>query len=219
MHHTVVLHKTGRYRPDIEGLRAVAVAAVVLFHIDNTWLPGGFVGVDVFFVISGYLITANIYYDQQAGNFSLAAFYKRRIRRIMPVLSFVIVATLFAGQFILIPDDYQRLAATAIAAQLSAANVYFTYFLDTSYFAESANLEPLLHLWSLGVEEQFYLFWPLLLTFGLTRLRLQRIAAVISVAIAASFLLGRSSHQPTLCGPTTCCQLAPVNCSQARLLS
>jgi len=154
------------YRNDIEGLRAIAVLSVVLFHIDKTWMPGGFVGVDVFFVISGFLITRYIMGDLQTGRFRFKEFYRRRILRIIPVMIFVVALTLVAGVFILLPDDLTRLASSSIAAVFSAANVYFTYFLDTSYFADDSVKEPLLHLWSLGVEEQFYLFYPLLVVFA-----------------------------------------------------
>lgn len=152
-----------RYRPDIDGLRAVAVMAVILFHFNPVLLPGGFVGVDIFFVISGYLITANILSGINAKSFSIFEFYRRRALRILPNLFFVVVVTLFVAHFIFQPKDYLDLAYSALASVLSVANIYFTYFLDTSYFAPGADQQPLLHIWSLGVEEQFYLFWPLIL--------------------------------------------------------
>lgn len=154
------------YRPDIDGLRAVAVLAVVLFHINPLMLPGGFAGVDIFFVISGFLITGNIVKDTNSAlGFSWREFYRRRALRILPVLSVVLLATLLVGHFVLLPDDLIKLSYSSLAAIFSAANIYFTYFLDTSYFADDSSLQPLLHLWSLGVEEQFYLFWPVLLVF------------------------------------------------------
>ncbi len=177
------------FRDDVQGLRAIAVLAVMIFHFDPDWLPGGFIGVDIFFVISGFLITGNIFKERAAARFSLAEFYRRRIKRIIPVLTVVILVTLVAGHFILLPDDFSRLAWTALASQLSLANVYFTYFLDTGYFAADAKLEPLLHLWSLGVEEQFYLLWPtaLLLCLALPF----RISLLIFAGVAtASFALG-----------------------------
>ena len=175
------------YRADIDGLRAIAVLAVVLFHIDQHLLPGGFAGVDIFFVISGFLITGIIYKGREKGAFSFAEFYRRRIKRIVPVLFCVLLTTLIAGNFILLPEDFIRLAESAVAAQFFAANVYFTYFLDTSYFAADASMEPLLHLWSLGVEEQFYLIWPsVFIALCLLKAKWLRVS-IISVCIVLSF--------------------------------
>ena len=151
------------YRPDIDGLRALAVLAVLVHHLEAAWLPGGFVGVDIFFVISGYLITRNIHGEMAEGRFSLGQFYLRRIRRIAPAFLVMTAATLLAGTFLLLPADLERLAASALAGVLASANIYFWHFLDDGYFAESAAEEPLLHTWSLGVEEQFYFLWPFLL--------------------------------------------------------
>ncbi|MGH6862152.1 MAG: acyltransferase family protein, partial [Phyllobacterium sp.] len=151
------------YRPDIDGLRAVAVLSVVFYHINNSWVPGGYVGVDIFFVISGFLITRNIWSELQVGEFSLADFYLRRIRRIAPAFLAVTATTLAAGAFLLLPADLLRLSASAVWASLSAANIYYWKHLDTGYFAAASAEEPLLHMWSLGVEEQFYLLWPAVL--------------------------------------------------------
>ncbi|WP_060514305.1 acyltransferase family protein [Pseudomonas sp. NBRC 111132] len=151
------------YRPDIDGLRALAVLAVVIFHFNKEWLPGGFVGVDIFFVISGYLITGIIIRQVLSGNFLFSDFYIRRIRRIVPATLFVTLCTLIFGALFMLPEDVKSLSKSAIAATFSLANVYFWKFLDTSYFAASSDTIPLLHLWSLGVEEQFYLIWPALL--------------------------------------------------------
>ena len=101
---------TSNYRPDIDGLRALAVMAVVLFHIDKTWVPGGFIGVDIFFVISGFLITGNITSDIGQGRFSIAEFYQRRIKRIMPALMVLLLVTLIAGQIIMLPADFKDLS-------------------------------------------------------------------------------------------------------------
>jgi len=181
------------YRPDIDGLRAIAVLAVVLFHIDPALLPGGFVGVDIFFVISGYLITGNIIKDVLSPRgFSWSEFYRRRILRILPVLFVVLLTVLVVGQFVLLPADLQKLGYSSVAAVLSAANVYFTYFLDTSYFADDSSLQPLLHLWSLGVEEQFYLFWPVLLVVLIGRLSKPRLLLVTFLLAAASFALAQA---------------------------
>lgn len=167
--------------------------AVVLFHINSSLAPGGFIGVDIFFVISGYLITGNIIKDKasQTG-FSWAEFYRRRALRILPVLFVVILATLVVGHFILLPNDLKELSYVSIASTLPAANIYFTYFLDTSYFADASTLQPLLHLWSLGIEEQFYLFWPSILLLLLTRTRHLTSLAVVALLTAASFVLAES---------------------------
>lgn len=175
------------YRPDIDGLRAVAVLSVVLYHLDGSWVPGGYVGVDIFFVISSYLITRNIAESVRQGSFSMREFYRRRILRIFPALFVVVAATLLLGQLILLPQDLRRLAESAVFSQLSLANVYFTFSLDTSYFAADASLEPLLHLWSLGVEEQFYLLWPLVLVQGLGAPRPRRFLVALGVLMVCSF--------------------------------
>src|SRR4051812_33538240 len=152
--------RSGTYRPDIDGLRAVAVLSVVAYHLSSTLLPGGFVGVDIFFVISGFLITRNIWTELEAGHFSLRDFYLRRIRRIAPAFLVMTSVTLIVGCLLLLPADMKRLAATAASAAVAASNIYFWRSLDTGYFATSSNEEPLLHTWTLGVEEQFYLLWP-----------------------------------------------------------
>jgi len=180
------------YRTDIDGLRALAVLAVVFFHINSNLAPGGFIGVDIFFVISGFLITSNIRNDISKGRFTFARFYARRIKRIVPALATVVVATLLVGQFVLLPMHLEELAKSAVASMLSVANVFFTYFVDTGYFADSSETKPLLHIWSLGVEEQFYLIWPLLLIGLLSLTKLRRLhALIITVAIAGGLLLSQ----------------------------
>jgi len=182
-----------KYRPDIDGLRALAVVLVLLFHF-NLGFAGGFVGVDVFFVISGYLITGLILKDQSNGHFSLARFWLRRIRRILPASTVMVLATLVAGFFLLWPDEFADLAKSTIAQQLMLANVYFW---DTSdYFSRAAELKPLLHTWSLAVEEQFYLFYPFLLVL-LRKLSGRQKAAVLTVLALGSFAIsvyGVSEH-------------------------
>jgi Acyltransferase family len=149
------------YRADIDGLRAVAVTAVVLFHAFPRLLPGGFIGVDIFFVISGYLISSLICENLESGSFTLAEFYIRRIRRIFPALAVVLATVLVVGTFVLLNDEYQQLGKHIAAGSGFVANL--ALWRESGYFDNSGATKPLLHLWSLGVEEQFYLFWPLAL--------------------------------------------------------
>jgi peptidoglycan/LPS O-acetylase OafA/YrhL len=149
------------YRPDIDGLRAVAVLSVVAYHVAPVVMPSGFLGVDVFFVISGFLITSLVRAELEAGTFSFLNFYGRRIRRIYPALLIVLLATLIGGTWLMLPEAYYLLGQSALWAATGLSNFYFLSQVD--YFAPSANSLPLLHTWSLGVEEQFYLLWPLLM--------------------------------------------------------
>src|SRR5687768_8357422 len=151
------------YRPDVDGLRAVAVLAVLAFHAFPHAMPGGFAGVDVFFVISGFLITGIILDDLERGRFTIAGFYWRRIRRIFPALILVLTACLVLGWVLLLPDEYRQLGKHVAAGAGFIANL--ALWAEAGYFDWSAELKPLLHLWSLGVEEQYYLVWPLLLLF------------------------------------------------------
>jgi peptidoglycan/LPS O-acetylase OafA/YrhL len=149
------------YRPDIQGLRGVSVLAVMVFHL-AVGLPGGFVGVDVFFVISGFLMTGIMAEEfARRGTLSFALFYSRRIRRIFPALLVMIVLTTALGYFLLFPGDYEEFARSGLYAALSLGNVFF--FFSTGYFDIPAESKGLLHTWSLGVEEQFYLIWPLVM--------------------------------------------------------
>lgn len=155
-----------RYRPEIDGLRALAVLAVVFFHA-GLGLPGGYVGVDVFFVISGYLITALLIREIGEDRFTLIGFWERRVRRLFPALFVVVLATLAVGFVIDLPHEYDNLARSAEAQALLMANFFF--WEDSGYFAVAAEAKPLLHTWSLAVEEQFYLLFPLVLLFFSTR--------------------------------------------------
>lgn len=152
-----------RYRRDIDGLRSVAVMAVVFYHLGLPFQFEGFVGVDIFFVISGFLITGILYREIASGTFSIGDFYIRRVKRILPALFVVVVATVIVGVLIMLPGDIRDLGKSAFSAVISVSNVYFWYSDDASYFARSSELIPLLHTWSLGIEEQFYLIWPLAL--------------------------------------------------------
>ncbi|WDT85024.1 acyltransferase family protein [Alteromonas sp. 009811495] len=158
------------YHPHIDALRAFAVLAVIIFHVNHNYLEGGFVGVDIFFVISGYLITAQILKAVSEDRFSFQDFYSRRIKRILPAALSVIGCTVLITQFIYLPDDAVDVASSAIWSSLSLPNVYFWKFDDTSYFASSSYTVPLLHYWSLGVEEQFYFVWPLVIVLFYRRL-------------------------------------------------
>lgn len=156
----MVTHTPPSYLPEIDGLRAIAVLSVLLFHADFSF-SGGYVGVDVFFVISGFLITSLIWKDLERGSFSFAHFWERRARRIVPAMAVVTVAALAAGWFVLVPADLKSLGRAAASQAVFAVNVH--YWFDSGYFAGGTEEKPLLHTWSLAVEEQFYLVAP----FGL----------------------------------------------------
>ncbi|THB71514.1 MAG: acyltransferase [Gammaproteobacteria bacterium] len=179
------------YRTDIDGLRAIAVLAVIIFHIHNSLLPGGFVGVDIFFVISGYLITLHIIRDLDSDNFSLLEFYRRRIKRIVPVMLVIVVFVIVISLIIQRPEDSKNVAKTSVAALLSVSNIYFWLFQDSGYFAQASREIPLLHLWSLGVEEQFYIFWPLVLMAFYKALRGRHFIGLFTVVMVFSFLAGQ----------------------------
>ncbi len=179
------------YRPDIDGLRAVSILLVVGYHAHPWLLAGGFVGVDVFFVISGFLITRIILTQYDAGAFSLFDFYARRVRRIVPALLTVLVTTYLIGWLVLLPDQFTLLGRNIAAGVAFAANLF--QLTQTGYFAPDAADNPLLHLWSLGVEEQFYIFWPLalLLLSGWRRRRLWiGVLALASFCISLSIFAG-----------------------------
>ncbi len=174
------------YRPDLDGLRAVAVLAVVLFHYLPTSAPGGFTGVDVFFVVSGFLITAISMRRLQRGTLSLQDFYARRFRRLLPALVVVLVVCGLAGRAWFSTIEQAHLGASTAAAALFSANIYF--FASTDYFAAPVETRPLLHLWSLGVEEQFYFVAPLVLMALASRQKtlFRVLVGVVVVSFAAS---------------------------------
>lgn len=172
-----------KYRADIDGLRAVAVLPVVFFHLGISPFSGGYVGVDVFFVISGFLITSIIYESVLLGKFSLLEFYDRRFRRIIPASAIVIFFCFALGWLILTPQHYEDLGRSAIAAVLFISNIYFWYKID--YFGPGADAMPLLHTWSLSVEEQFYLIFPIFL-FLIVRARPRATSSVILFLLVAS---------------------------------
>jgi peptidoglycan/LPS O-acetylase OafA/YrhL len=173
------------YRSDIDGLRAIAVLLVVAFHAFPNALPGGFVGVDVFFVISGFLITGIIVTAASEGRFDFRDFYARRVRRLFPSLATVIAAVLVAGWFSLLPDEYAQFGKHSLAGTAFVSN--FALLRESGYFDAASDTKPLLHLWSLGIEEQFYLAWPILLVALLRRG--VRPSRVVIALMAVSFTL------------------------------
>ncbi len=177
--------EAANYRPDIDGLRAIAVLAVVGYHAFPAWFPGGFIGVDIFFVISGYLISGHIFALLDMRLFSLRNFYSRRIRRIFPALFTVLFVSLTFGWFVLLADEYLQLGKHVAAGAGFVSNLALWH--ESGYFDNTAATKPLLHLWSLGVEEQFYIFWPLM-AWGIWRLRVNLLAWIILVG-ALSFAL------------------------------
>lgn len=178
--------EANNYRPDIDGLRAVAVSAVLLFHAGVPGFTGGYIGVDVFFVISGFLITSILWRECEVGKFSLVDFYERRIRRIMPALLATLVLTMIGGYFFLGVDDYASQAKTVIATLVFASNIKF--WRGSGYFEGASEMQPLLHTWSLAIEEQFYLFWPILL-FVIHRYGRRWLGAAVWTVTIASLML------------------------------
>ena len=177
-----------RYRREVDGLRALAVVPVILFHAGFQAFSGGFVGVDVFFVISGYLITSMILAEKQSGTFSLVKFYERRARRILPALFVVLLACSVLAWLWLLPDDMKSYSDSLMAVNAFVSNIFF--FRDTSYFAPDAELRPLLHTWSLAVEEQYYVIYPLLL-LTLWRFGRRGIAWTLALVAATSLALAQ----------------------------
>ena len=176
---------TSAYRADIDGLRAIAVLAILLFHINLDAFGGGYVGVDIFFVISGYLITSIIAREVSAGSFTVYGFYERRVRRILPALVLVLATTLAVGAILLDAARFADLGSSAAATSLFASNIFF--FVSAGYFDGPSELKPLLHTWSLAVEEQFYIVFPLLMLL-IARRFAGRFAIVLSVVAVTSFV-------------------------------
>lgn len=174
-----------KYRADIDGLRAIAVVSVVLFHAFPTRLPGGFIGVDIFFVISGYLISRIIFEGLDKNAFSFLEFYARRIKRIFPALFMVLAPVFAAGWMILLAGEYRQLGKHIAAGAGFVSNIVF--WNEAGYFDNSADTKPLLHLWSLGIEEQFYIFWPFCV--WLVRKRNFNVFTLTVVVAAVSFIL------------------------------
>jgi peptidoglycan/LPS O-acetylase OafA/YrhL len=174
-----------KYRPDIDGLRAVAVLSVVAFHAFPGWLTGGFIGVDIFFVISGFLISTIIFENLERGAFSFSDFYARRIRRIFPALLLVLLASYAFGWYALLSDEYKQLGKHMSAGAGFVSN--FILLSEAGYFDNSAETKPLLHLWSLGIEEQFYIVWPFVLWLAWKK-KVNLVALTILVAVISFYL-------------------------------
>ncbi|SEO48231.1 hypothetical protein SAMN05428959_108249 [Duganella sp. CF517] len=183
-----------KYRPDIDGLRAVAVLCVVIFHAFPAALKGGFIGVDIFFVISGFLITSIIVGGLDRGSFSFADFYGRRVRRIFPVLAMVLAVSYALGWFVMLGDEYRQLGKHIAGGAGFVAN--FMLWGESGYFGSAAHTKPLLHLWSLGVEEQFYIVWPALLWLAARRgwplLTLTLLLALVSFGLNVASVHGEA---------------------------
>jgi len=180
-----------KYRPDIDGLRALAVLAVIVFHAFPNHVSGGFTGVDVFFVISGFLISTILFENLDKGIFDLSEFYVRRIKRIFPALILVLNVSVALGWYVLFSDEYKQLGKHIAAGTGFASN--FVLWSEAGYFDGSSETKPLLHLWSLGIEEQFYILWPALLWMACKR----RIYPLLltSAIVAISFSLNIMVHR------------------------
>ena len=183
-----------RYRRDIDGLRAFAILPVLLFHAHVPGFSGGYVGVDIFFVISGYLITGIIAREVDQGRFSILRFYERRFRRIMPALALMMLAVLSASAWLYLPGDLASVPKSALAATFFVSNLWF--FTDTGYFAGGADVKPLLHTWSLAVEEQYYIGFPILLMLlarACPRWRNLVVASIAILSISLSVFMQRDT--------------------------
>lgn len=176
------------YRREIDGVRALAVLPVILFHAGFNWFSGGFVGVDVFFVISGYLITGIIVSDLEQGKFSFAEFYERRARRILPALYLVVLVCFPFAWLWMMPEQLSAFARSVIAVTTFVSNILF--WTETTYFGAAAELKPLLHTWSLATEEQFYILFPILLAV-LWKIRRSKIIALLLLVALASLLIAQ----------------------------
>lgn len=204
------------YRPDLDGLRAVAVLSVIAFHMSPKLLPGGYLGVDIFFVLSGYLITNIIWREALNGRFSITRFYERRVRRIMPALLVTLIAVSACAIALLLPIDLKGYAKSVFASLAFAANIYF--WRDTDYFSQQAQEKPLLHVWSLGIEEQFYIVFPLLVILCIKWRRsalLPLASALVLLSLLANIFVSNTARNGRL---SICFRCEPGNLGRARCL-
>lgn len=178
------------HRSDIDGLRAIGVLAVIFFHVKINLFKGGFVGVDIFFVISGYLITHSIISDVSNGNFKLFDFYEKRARRIFPALSVMLIACAISSYFLMPSIDYLNFSKSLFASIFSFSNIVF--WKETGYFDSPAEVKPLLHTWSLGIEGQFYIIFPILILF-LFKLKKEKAISVLTIIFLFSIILSQWS--------------------------
>jgi len=174
-----------KYRPDVDGLRAISVLAVLLFHARIPGFSGGYVGVDVFFVISGYLITGKIEAEIASGTFTFRSFYYGRARRLLPALFIVLAAAFLLGALLLAPEHLRLLGQSTVWTAVPFSNIYF--WQQAGYWDVSAALKPLLHTWSLSVEEQYYFVWPLAL-WALAKIRVGAAPVALTIAGVVSFI-------------------------------
>jgi peptidoglycan/LPS O-acetylase OafA/YrhL len=221
-----MMESKNEYRKDIDGLRGASVAAIVLFHLSRRLAPGGFVGVDVFFVISGFLVGRQVVADQDAGSFSYENFYTRRIKRILPAVMVMLFLNLVASFFVYggFAAEFKSLASATLAAVLSSSNLYQCFVEDHGYFAMETELKPLTHLWSLGVEEQFYVVWPLMLGMVVKSRRVFYLFVVVCASFVCSQVMLSWSIEmayyllPSRMGELAIGSLAAVVESRARSL-
>ena len=193
---TTPLPSSQIYRPSIDGLRALAILSVVLFHLNPRWLPGGFVGVDIFFVISGFLITTVIVHEDTHGRFSFGRFYQRRIARLFPSMFLVVLLTFVASVLLYDPRVVADNGPHMAESVLSVANIFYMHE-GGGYFGITTDTHPFLHFWSLSVEEQFYLFFPatLLLLRRFARKQLSLVLSVLFfVSLAACIWMTHRDH-------------------------
>jgi peptidoglycan/LPS O-acetylase OafA/YrhL len=184
-----------KYRPDIDGLRAIAILSVIGFHAFPSWIPGGFIGVDIFFVISGFLISTILYSNLNQDNYSFFEFYGRRIKRIFPALLLILMACYVFGWFSLLADEYKQLGKGIAGGAGFISN--FILWRESGYFDNSAEMKPLLHLWSLGIEEQFYILWPVVLWCA-SKQRFNLITvAIVLATISFAINLNNVGAEPT----------------------
>ena len=184
------------YRADIDGLRAIAVLSVVIFHAFPSLIPGGFIGVDIFFVISGFLISTIIFKEVEAGTFTFSDFYSRRIRRIFPSLIVVSIACYVAGWFLLFPDEMAQLGKHLFGGSTFISN--FILLNESGYFDNSTETKPLLHIWSLGIEEQFYFVWPICIAFLSTGKKSFLWKAVMGFIVSFTLCIYRTKLDPSI---------------------